>query len=127
MPQLPHVATLSLLLYRGEDYVASGVHKVSGAFGAPEVDISGYTIKATLKESITDTDAVLEVDCALGCVIDNIVVPPTKGGYHIPITSVQSKALDERDYVIDVWRVDDGAKTVMAKGTLSARQPVRTP
>jgi hypothetical protein len=126
----PHVATVELSLYRGEDYVGQGTHKASGAYGAAAVDITGWTIVATLKaEEGDDAEVLLEVACT-------VVDGPT-GSYQLPITASQSADLEAGTaadgvvppvrYPLDIWRTNSGAKTVLAKGGLTIRQPIRTP
>jgi hypothetical protein len=119
MSRLP-VAPLDLSLYRGEDYVGTGTHRSSPVPSAPTVDISGWSIVATVKETADDTaDALLTIAATL--------TDPTHGGYEVTITAAQSATLEVRTYVIDIWRVNTGAKTTLARGTLRVLQPVRTP
>lgn len=111
-------ARIALTCYAGEDYVATGTHKVSSAPTAEAVDITGWTITATIKARPTDTVTLLTIEGDL--------LSPTEGTYTIALTAAQSKALGVGVFAIDVWRMDLGAKSVLAKGTLSVNQPVRT-
>jgi hypothetical protein len=112
-------AKLELEFYQGEDYICERVHKTSGLDNATVVDITGWTIKATIKVRATDTTPVLEVDAVL--------TNPSLGEYEVRIPATDSEDLDVGKYAIDIWRLDNGAKTVLGKGKLEVLQPVRTP
>lgn len=110
-------ARIALEAYQGEDYVATGTHRVSE--GGAVVNITGWTIVLTIKRLPTDSPAVLSV---------NGVVPTgTDGVYTVSLTAAQTAALGVGDYHCDVWRTNSGAKTELAIGFFSVLQPVRTP
>lgn len=114
------VAVLELSLYRGEDYIGRGAHKQTDRPTAEAVDISDWSIRVTVKTSADDAeDPIIEADA-------DITNGPA-GLYSFTFEADDTAELEERDYVIDIWRVDLGAKTALAKGKLTVRQPVRTP
>jgi hypothetical protein len=112
-------APLDLDAYNGEDYEARGTHKSSRAPASSVVDISGWTIKFTVRAVATSPDALLSVDATL--------TAPTTGQYTIPLTAAQTAALGVGRYPCDVWRTDDGFQTEMAIGFLNILQSVRNP
>src|SRR4051812_27507279 len=111
-------APLALDAYKGEDYEARGVHKLSRAPGAQVVDISGWAITFTVRVLPTTANPpLLSIDAA--------VLSGTAGTYLISLTSAQTLALGVGVFHADVWRTDSGAQTEMAVGTLTILQPVR--
>lgn len=114
------VAGLELSLYRGEDYIGQGTHRVSALPNAAVVDITGWTIHVTVKETAADAeDPVLESEATL--------TAASQGQYSFTFAAEDTAEVEAKDYAIDIWRVNDGAKTTLAKGTLTVKQPVRTP
>lgn len=99
-------ALLKLTVAKGEDVTFSGVHRVGQADATP-VDISGWTILIV----ITNRDGSPFLD-APGTVTDG-----PNGAYAWPLTHTQTDVPAEIK-LVDIWRDDNGALRLMAKGTL---------
>jgi hypothetical protein len=102
----PNVARPALTAVRGEDRTYACTHQNSGSDSTP-VNISGWTITVTAKVKPEGTAVLTKT---------GTVVSGSAGTYSWSVTHADT-LINPQEYQLDIWRVDSGARTLMALGT----------
>lgn len=85
---------------------------------SPVTDITGWTIKMTIRDNANDAATVLSVD--------GVIILAAAGTFKFTLTSVQTK-ITVGNYAYDVQRIDASGESVLSIGTLSIVQEVLYP
>lgn len=101
-------------IFRGEDKILS-VTVDDGETPAVAVNITGWTLSFTLRETTGSATALLTKTTASGITITD----PTAGVFQVSIEDVDTIALTPGKYAYDVKRMDAGAEAVLVYGTLT--------
>jgi len=109
----PNVAIPVLTAARGEDRTYLCTHVVSGVDLTP-IDVTGWTIAVTMRIRPEGTVILSKT---------GTVVSGPAGTYTWSVTHADT-SITPRDYQVDIWRVDPGARTLMALGTWTVMSEV---
>lgn len=82
----------------------------------PLTDITGWTIKLTIKNNATDVGQLLQVAAVL--------TTPASGIFTCSLTHAQTLTLGVGTYAYDVQRTDSGSEAVLSIGSLTVSQEV---
>lgn len=107
------VADQTILVYRGEDAIISGVMN-------PVVNINGWTLQFTAAKKLNKVAKLIGPKSAT-------IVSGPAGTYTIPLTAAETTALTPGSYVWDLWRTDVGVAEVVAIGTFTVSGDARIP
>jgi hypothetical protein len=98
----------NIAFYQGEDVTLTVTM-------TPATNITGWTLRFSLKKQYADAAALITKSSGAGLTITDAA----NGVFKVTLTSADSAALDLGNYVYDIQRIDSSSRTVLTIGNLT--------